>query len=313
MKNIIDALVPGTSSWERWQATPQACIDLFCCRGNSPRPLAVITAGIHGDEYEGPTAIVELSRQLRPQAISGTVIAVPVANPTAFQAGTRTNPEDNLNLARTFPGDMDGSPTQRLSFQLFQELARHADLLIDLHSGGVEYMFTPLAGFYGDAAPGNLSFMMARQLGLTNLWVLPTTAGVLSAECWKRGIVAVGAEYLGAGQLATEGARDYAEGIMRCLIQAGILRGTPPPLPKQTVYIGDWQLADAEGLFVAACSPGQAVSKGKKLADIVDVRGSVQQSFHAPVTGVVLGVRSKAYIRAGNWAVLLGQPDEVIA
>jgi predicted deacylase len=312
MKNIIDALVRGACSWERWQATPQACIDLFCCRGNSGGPLAVITAGIHGDEYEGPAAVVELSRQLSPQAISGTVIAVPVANPTAFQSGTRTNPEDNLNLARTFPGDMNGSPTQRLSFQLFQQLALHANLLIDLHSGGLEYVFTPVAGFYGDASSGNLSFMMARQLGLRNLWALPKTAGVLSWECWNRGIVAVGAEYLGAGQLATAGARDYAEGIMRCLMHAGILHGTPAPPLGQTVYSGDWQLAETEGLFVAACSPGQTVSKGAKLAEIIDVRGSVQQSFHAPVAGVVLGLRSKAYIRAGNWGVLLGQPEGTI-
>ena len=57
----IDDLSPGFSGWRTWQATPHTALEVFCCRGRSAGPLALITAGVHGDEYEGPAAIFSLA------------------------------------------------------------------------------------------------------------------------------------------------------------------------------------------------------------------------------------------------------------
>jgi hypothetical protein len=53
----VDDFSPGFSGWRTWQATPTTALDVFCCRGRFSGPLALITAGVHGDEYEGPAAI----------------------------------------------------------------------------------------------------------------------------------------------------------------------------------------------------------------------------------------------------------------
>jgi hypothetical protein len=89
-----------------------------------------------------------------------------------------------------------------LAAAIFVELAAPADYVIDLHSGGVEYVFLPVAGFYGESASGNPSFQAARTFGLPALWQLPETDGVLSCEAWRRGRIAIGTEYLGAGLIA---------------------------------------------------------------------------------------------------------------
>ncbi len=306
----LEELPAGFSGWRTWQATTDAQIEVFCCRGHSPGPFALITAGVHGDEYEGPAALFSLPPFLPPDRLKGTVVAAPIANPAAFAAGTRLHPEDGLNLARTFPGNARGSSTERLAAAIFESLVTRADYLVDLHSGGVEYVFLPVVGFYGLPNCDNPSFRAARAFGLPALWQLPPTDGVLSCEAWKRGKIAIGAEYRGAGQLSGDGVRDYRNGILACLSHWALLAPTSEKTGAVDVFEGDWMLAAASGIFTAHCRLGDAVRKGVTLAAIMGNRGEVQQQIASPCDGVVLGLRSKAYIRAANWAVLVGKRME---
>ncbi len=303
----LDDLSPGFSGWRTWQPTGNTALEVYCCRGRSAGPLALITAGVHGDEYEGPAAIFSLAQLLSPERVRGAILAVPVANPAAFAAGTRMNPEDGHNLARTFPGNPNGGPSEQLAAAIFEELAAPADYVIDLHSGGVEYLFLPVAGFYGEPASGNPSFQAARTFGLPSLWQLPETDGVLSCEAWRRGKIAIGAEYLGAGQLSADGVRDYRNGVAACLADWGMLAAAPQASKSPGVFTGDWLLASAAGIFTACCLIGDPVAKGTTLAMIAGTRGQVLQEFVSPFDGVILGLRSKAYIRETNWAVLVGK------
>ena len=282
-------------------------IDAFLCRGAQLQPLALITAGIHGDEYEGPAAITALARRLDPQTMVGSVIAVPVVNPMAFAAAQRLSP-DGGNLARTFPGVAGGSPTERLAAWFFEGVARCASYIIDLHSGGIDYRFLPLVGFYGAPVAGNPSFDAARHFGLEHLWQLPETPGVLSCEAWKLGITAIGTEYLGAAQLSAAGVRAYTEVVLACLAERGIAHRTFSMEPRGHAFQGDWQLAAATGVFQAQCALGDSVRRGDLLGEILDVRGRLLRRFTSPTAGIVLGLRSKAWIRENDWGVLTGIP-----
>ena len=280
-------------------------VEVFFRQGSKPGPLALIAAGIHGDEYEGPAAVAALAHDLASAPIAGSIAAIPVANPMSWRAAQRTSPEDGLNLARTFPGKQNGSATQRLAAALF-DLASQADYLIDLHSGGVEYLFLPLCGFYGEPNAANPSFAAARRFGLPVLWQLPPTAGVLSAEFWRRGTAVVGCEYLGAGQLSHAGADAYRRGALSCLAHWGFLPDAFLQPESGVACTAEWQFAAATGMFVAHCALGETVMPGRLLAEIKDRRGDVLQSFHASQDGgFVLAIRSKAYVSPGNWGVLI--------
>lgn len=120
---------------------------LSVVRGRQDGPTLAVTAGIHGDEYEGPRAVHDLLAEIEPAALRGTLLAVPIAHLAAFVAAMRTSPIDGVNLARVFPGDPAGTVTARLADRLFHEVVADADLLVDLHSGGVRLAFAGVAGF----------------------------------------------------------------------------------------------------------------------------------------------------------------------
>ena len=82
---------------------------------NGNGPTIVIEGGNHGDEYEGPIVIGELTRDLDPAELQGRLIMMPANNVHAVAASTRTSPVDGLNFNRTFPGDPYGTITQQIS------------------------------------------------------------------------------------------------------------------------------------------------------------------------------------------------------
>ena len=61
----------------------------ICVIKNGEGPTAVMSGGNHGDEFEGPTTLMNLARTLEPDDIQGRVILIPMLNRPAVLAGTR--------------------------------------------------------------------------------------------------------------------------------------------------------------------------------------------------------------------------------
>ena len=94
--------------------SPELDLPVLLVRGRNAGKTLVVFAGVHGDEYEGVRAILDLYEELDPDAMSGDFLAVPVANPPAFWAATRTSPLDEKNMARVFPGTWPPVPQTQL-------------------------------------------------------------------------------------------------------------------------------------------------------------------------------------------------------
>lgn len=109
-------------------------VPIITLTGRSPGPHLVCTAGIHSDEPQAMRALMELAGELDPAAITGALVLVPVANPPAFGAVTRTSPLDGMDLNRIFPGRRDGTASERLAHTLFEQVLRSADFVLALHS-----------------------------------------------------------------------------------------------------------------------------------------------------------------------------------
>ena len=104
------------------------------CDSGLAGPRLVITAGVHGDEFESIECVHQLLDWVPENLRSGMVILVPVINEDAFLLGQRTG-ADGLDLARTCPGNPEGSLTERVAHEL-TELICTADYYIDMHTGG---------------------------------------------------------------------------------------------------------------------------------------------------------------------------------
>ena len=66
------------------------------CTGAGPSVL--LTAGNHGDEYEGQIALLKLIRDLDPGRLRGRVIVMPRLNLPAAAAGRRTSDRKSTRL-----------------------------------------------------------------------------------------------------------------------------------------------------------------------------------------------------------------------
>jgi predicted deacylase len=108
-------------------------LPLHVVDGPEPGPTALIQAVIHGNEVAGVHALLEWVTE-GPTMDRGRVIIVPVMNPPAHAARTRSRP-GGTDLNRGFPGDaVSSEPEPRLA-RCFMDLVEteRPDLVVTLH------------------------------------------------------------------------------------------------------------------------------------------------------------------------------------
>ena len=108
-------------------------------------PTVSLWGGNHGDEYEGPVVLGQLARELDPAAVEGRLIILPTINPPALLAGTRVSAIDGKNMNRVWPGDRNGTITERIVSWLDREVLPQTDVLMDLHTGGNAIDLIPMS------------------------------------------------------------------------------------------------------------------------------------------------------------------------
>ncbi len=95
----------------------------------------LIISGIHGDEYTSIYVNEKLKDDLDKINSDFNITILPIANMGAFLYRSRCSPYGGEDLNRIFPGDLNGSLSERLANQIFN-IAMENDLVIDLHSCG---------------------------------------------------------------------------------------------------------------------------------------------------------------------------------
>ncbi|MDP4796480.1 MAG: succinylglutamate desuccinylase/aspartoacylase family protein, partial [Rhodospirillales bacterium] len=179
----------------------------ICVIRNGEGPTAVLMAGNHGDEYEGPIALGELIRDLDPRVVSGRLIILPALNLPAVLAGQRTSPVDGLNLNRTFPGDPHGTLTQQITAYVTDVIYPLGDAMIDLHSGGssLDIISSAIVEPASDPAHHARNVAAVRAFGAP-LNVIIDNLGeprTSTATAVRAGMTVVGTEMAGSGTVST--------------------------------------------------------------------------------------------------------------
>lgn len=283
--------------------------------GRLSGPVCICTGGVHGDEFEGPLAIQRTYAELDPEDMAGVFLGLPICNPAAFEHQSRESPPsvDGLNLARVFPGNAGGRPTERLAADLFEFIVRMTvggGFVVDLHSGGTRYAYLPMVGFRDVAGPVRLrSEALARHFGIPRVWIIPDQPGPLNAATSRYGIPTVGTEATGRGGAIPADVDAFASGLRRLLVMQGMVAGPRPEPISGPAWRTTQVLAPADGLWIAACALGEAVAEGQGLGRVVGPLGDVRGEVTSPQSGEVWALRSFASIRAGDIACLVGRPD----
>ena len=279
---------------------------LVCGRGSGPALVA--TAGVHGDEYEGVRAILDTCAALDPEEMSGTFLAVPVANPPAFWNGTRQSPLDGKNLARMFPGRLDDGPSAAIAHHLAQSIIACADFYIDLHSAGVKLLMPTMIG-YDATDPRSLA--AARAFGAPVMWghpnIEPGRTISFAREC---GIPSLYAEARGGGRIHPDDLQVFTQGLRNLMVYLGILPGEVPQVRPQRHLYGDGNTdaslaAGKSGFLIPSVQLLQDVKAGDELGHVVDLHGERLETIAAPCDGVVALIRPWPVVEPGEPAFLI--------
>jgi hypothetical protein len=133
--------------------------------GTKPGPTLLLTGAMHGDQTDSIVIIKEIIETTDVKQLAGTIVAIPVTNPLAFEAGTFVTPIDGVNLEyQAFPGVRNGSTGQQIAYALSQEVLRkdRVDYHIDVHAAPVS-MHIELG--YDYASPGTQNEELTKAQG----------------------------------------------------------------------------------------------------------------------------------------------------
>lgn len=206
---------------------------------NGPGPTVFLMAGNHGDEYEGQIVLAKLVRELEPDQIQGRVIILPASNLPAAMDGARVSPIDQGNLNRAFPGDPHGSPTFAIAHYIDSVLYPMADFHHDLHSGGSSLRYVPFCSMRhsGDAVldARSLAALKAFDAPFSMVWAFAPENRLASAAAARRGLVSLGGEFGGGGDVNRSSLAMLERGVRNFLHFSGVMANTSPADPGEAV------------------------------------------------------------------------------
>ena len=300
---------PGTDAGSK--------IPITVIHGATPGPVLALLAGIHGYEYPPITALQSIRSEIDPTVLQGTVILVHVANLPSFLGRTiYYSPIDGKNLNRMFPGNAQGTLSQRIAHQITTKVIDQADYLIDLHSGdGNEalrpYVYMPVTG---DAGFDMKIKGLAVAFGLDHI-VIDTGPQHASGPslftdqtALVRGIPAITTETGQSGSNDPYWSGLATSGIWNVLRHLRMVPGAEVPNPGIT-WLTDYQVvkSPASGIFKPATKDGYTVTKGALLGVLVDFFGNEITQVRAPFSGVINYIISTPPVSKGEPVAMMSK------
>ena len=280
--------------------------------GHQSGPTLLVLAGIHGSEYAPIISSQRFGQALSADSLKGTVIVVHIANLPAYLGRTvYTSPADGLNLNRQFPGDPQGSLSQRIAHLLSSELYPLSDVVLDIHSGDGNEDLSPFwTGYYANAGDADVierSRALAFAFGLEHVvpfqWELvhPNSAIWAGSAAVAMGIPSIDVEAGGSGIIDPLALEKLADGLNRILAHLGMIdRQYPAPNNQRIIYDRESIKSPMDGSWVPLKSAGESVVSGELLGYVTDWFGKTVFEARSPKNGLLMLRLSAPPVRQGE-------------
>lgn len=261
--------------------------------GTRPGKTMLITAGVHGGEYVGIQAAIELSQKLKIQKVAGTIIIIKVINVPAFERRNGSmGLTDGKNLNREFPGNPEGTEMERLAWAVSHELQPAADYYIDLHSGDDYEQLTSYVYYAGmaDEKTVSQSRRMAEQVDVPYMVRSNVASGGAYNYADSQGIPSILIERGGMGAWTSEEVRSTRRDVRNILCHLGIYQGKKDYRTYYPLDVTDicYQDASRDGLWYPFKKPGDMIREGEILGEVRDYEGGLLELSVAEYDGVIL-------------------------
>ncbi len=295
--------VPGTS-YE---------IPVTVINGVEDGKVFFVTAGVHGLEFPGIQATVELSEELEPEEVSGVVVFVPCVNTPAFfkrRAYICPDDEENRNFNMTFPGKADGTVAQKVAYFITETITKHADFHVDIHSGDVVESMEEFCAVCNceDKEMQNFVIEAAKHTSFSHRIISHGASETYNVSGMKLKVPGLLFERGGAGILNWDEVERDKMDLISLMQFLKILPGEPIDNSTGQIYYQShfWGSAHATGLFYKFVDIGDEVNKGQKMGEIRDFNGNVLEEFFAEFTGRVKIANNTLGISEGDDTFMYG-------
>ena len=291
-------------------------IPVTIIRGSQPGPALALVGGTHGSEVAPIVALQRLRSLVNPAELRGTLIIVHVANMPSFLGRTiYYSPVDRKNLNRMYPGNPNGTVSERIAHVITTEIIERADYLIDMHSGdGNEslrpYLYWNRLGV--DAKVDSIARELALAWGATHVIVDTTRTRDREKSLYTQNT----AHLRGKPSLTTETGylglpdplmvQQNVDGALRVLRYLRMLPGSVETV--QPVWLGRYEVLTSPetGVWHHVVERGHTVAEGAIIGRLTDFFGDEIAVIRAPFDGEVMYV-------VGTPAMNKGEPVAMIA
>lgn len=276
-----------------------------------PGPHLLITAGVHGDEFEPMVAAHRLVNIAGEKIKRGKLTIVPIVNHSAFTVGERCG-EDRLDVARICPGNLSGSISEKTAFEI-SSLIRTADYYVDLHNGGKLFDILALAGYmlHPNKQILHTQRQMAKAFSLVAVWgtdVAPNGRTLSVAR--DANVPAIYVEFGGASAFNSLIMQTLIDGCIRVIAFLGLYDEQPVEKNGPTYIVEDNEKdggylqvkmqSPADGIFIPAVALGDRVEAGDRWGIICDPITCVDTEVRADKDGIVFFLRAFPKVLRGD-------------
>jgi predicted deacylase len=223
--------------------------------------------------------------------IDGTIVLLPVANPLAFRLGTPISPLDSKDLDSAFPGDEQGTVTERIAWEIWRR-ASNSDYIIQLRTTS-QRCVSHITGMHRDYIHVR---NLASQIALPFVVQSSGRRGALITEAANEGIPAVRIDMRGeASGVDSQAAVEVREAVMNLLRIKDMISGDR--IDISSTHTGRLQSinVESEGFFTPLARLGEFVKSG-------DVIGRIQDAVDVVSTqsGALISLSQMKYVFDGE-------------
>ncbi len=277
--------------------------------GNKEGKTLVVTAGVHGCEYVGIQAVREIINEIDEKDISGRIIFIPVVNESGFYNGLKQIvAEDGKNLNRCFPGDINGTMSEKIAYIIEKELYKKADFILDIHSGDIFETMIPLVFF--PVASGKKIETITRQATdrLSICYKVPSTASNgLYSYATKCNIPALLLERGSAGKWTRQEVEECKRNIYEIMDFMGIKKYNSINNPPKEIKKAFYDEASEKGFWYCYKQVGEKIKEGDILGDLIDYDGNIIKRYKSQTNGVVLYLTHILGVNKGEPLIAYGE------
>ena len=291
-------------------------IPVAVVHGARPGPVLAVVAGAHGTEYASILAAEALIQRLDAGKVRGTVIVVPLVNIPSFERMTpHLNPVDGKNMNRFYPGNPDGTQTDRASAAITRAVVEPADHLIDMHGGDLDESLRPFSYWTvsGNAAQDSASKALVLAFGLDHIVVSrdrprdPAASRYLENTATTRGKPSITVEAGYAGISTRADIDTLVAGVFGAMAQLKMLDRRATPVRRPVWLTGMLSVTSGvNGIFHPEVRRDQRVGKGTRLGRTTDYLGREIEVATSPADGIVLYVRPVPSMGKGETIAAIG-------